>query len=135
MLTVLASLVSGLLGALGSTYYYIQYERTRLKKETLRRFAASRYELIPGAEGSEGNFSQALNEILVVFNDDPDVMDALSEFYEAVHDSGEKVTQRKVVTLFKAMCDATGVKYDEFDDQLLLSPFRLEKGSGAVWRD
>lgn len=123
ILTLVASLLSGVVGAFGSTYYYTQYERSRFKKDTLRRFAANRDALTEG-QGSEAEFARAVNESVVVFNDDPEVMDALSDFREAATEgAGDQILRGRIIALFKAMCDASDVKYDHFDDLEILSPF------------
>lgn len=124
VLTLVFSLLSGVVGAFGSTYYYIQYERSRFKKDALRRFAASRGALTEEDQGSEKEFTRAVNQLIVVFNDDPEVMDALSDFREAASEgAGAQILRGRIIALFEAMCDASDVKYDHFDDLEILSPF------------
>ena len=59
--TVVSSLFSGIIGVLVSSYYYRRYENRKNKFETFKRFMGNRYDLKGDA------FSQALNEIFVVF--------------------------------------------------------------------
>jgi hypothetical protein len=129
MITVLASLLSGVVGAFASTWYHISYERTRLKKETLRRFAANRHALLSGSpKSNEEEFSQALNEIIVVFNNDPNVMSELLELHDAVYNGGSSNRiEDKIVSLFREMCAASSVVHGDFDDQHILTPFGTKR--------
>ena len=62
-ITIIAAMISGLVGALLSTFVYLKRENRKFKVDTLKRFAANRFDL----KGDE--FSRALNEIYIVFND------------------------------------------------------------------
>ncbi|MEM1096014.1 MAG: hypothetical protein AAGJ10_15555 [Bacteroidota bacterium] len=75
---ILASLLSGLVGALASIYVYGKREKRQFKLFTLKDFAANRFD-ITGID-----FSKVLNEIVVVFNDSPAVLRALNQFHEAI---------------------------------------------------
>ena len=46
------------------------------KIATLKKFAANRYDILGG------KFTEALNEIFVVFNDCPKVMEELDKFHQ-----------------------------------------------------
>ena len=63
VITLLIALISGLAGALISTWVHIWREQRMFKVQTIKKFAANRYE-IKGAQ-----FTEAFNEIFVVFND------------------------------------------------------------------
>ena len=110
---VISTVLSGLLGALVSIIVYGRREQRRFKVDTLKRFAANRYDV----KGEE--FTRALNEIFVVFNDAPNVMGVLEDFHE-------KTSNEALITLYKAMCRDTKVKYDRFNDSFFLKPFNTE---------
>ena len=59
--TIISSLISGLVGIAISTFYYRRYENRKIKMDTFKKFISNRYDL----EGDP--FSQSLNEIFVVF--------------------------------------------------------------------
>lgn len=119
--TIAASLTSGLLGALLSIIVYSRRERRRFKVDTLKRFAANRYDL----KGDE--FSRALNEVFVVFNENAHVMKELQAFHERV--SAKEPAEDALVRLYKAMCDDVGINYDGFNDSFFLTPFNTKASS------
>ena len=115
---VLTSMASGMLGALLTVIVYGHREKRRLKVDTLKRFAANRYDL----KGDE--FSRALNEIFVVFNDVPDVMRVLKELHEKiVTGQGGQPADDALIRLYKAMCKDTKIKFAQFNDSFFMTPF------------
>ncbi len=115
--TLISSLVSGLIAVSVSILYYRRYEKRQTKLATLRQFAASRYDL----KGDE--FSKAINEVFIVFNDSVKVRQALKRFHEDRVSRSQAVTDQLMIELFKAMCDDVGVQYTEFTDSFFLTPF------------
>jgi hypothetical protein len=121
-LWLIANLASGLVGAIITTIVYARRETRKLKVDTLKRFAANRYDL----KGDE--FSRALNEVFVVFNDDAAVMQSLQRFHDSVT-SRSADTEDRLIKLYKAMCDATEIKYGDFNDSFFLKPFNTRPES------
>ena len=117
--TVFASLISsGLIGAMLSVIIYGKREKRRFKVDTLKKLAASRYDV------TSDEFRKALNEIFVVFNDSPNVMQTLSEFHQAVvGKQADKVVEDGLMKLFKVMCKDAGIEYNYFNDSFFLHPF------------
>ena len=120
---ILISLLSGLIGALISTYYYLRYEKRKLKLDTLRRLAATRFAItVEGTtEESRNEFFAVLNEIFVVFHDASKVLNALEQLYanrnrpERMHDN--------FVKLFKAMTNHLKISHKSLTDSFFLTPF------------
>lgn len=75
---IIAGSIGGLVGALAAAWLYAAQARKQRKADTLRRFVANRFDLA-GAE-----FSQALNEAIVVFADNRSVIRALDAFRGAL---------------------------------------------------
>ena len=121
----LTMLASGLFGVLISTWIYARRENHRFRVDTLKRFAANRYD----HKGDE--FSRALNEIFVVFNTYPKVMEALRRFHGAVT-SGGGDSEDRLVELYKTMCDACRIDYKQFNDSFFLRPFNTRPGSASA---
>lgn len=122
--TILLALTSGLIGALVSSGVYVRREKRMFKIRTLKKFSANRNHT------TGDKFSEAINEIFIVFNDSPKVMDAL----EHVHSNSLKKNREKngddgLVKLFKAMCKDTNIKYDHFNDSFFLMPFNVKSAS------
>lgn len=120
-ITVFSSVISGILGVGISTWYYRRYENRKYKLESLKKFMGNRYDLT----GDE--FSRALNEIFVVFEDSPKVMEALSKYHESIN--SPKDSEDDMVLLFKAMCKEVGISHADFNDSFFLRPFNTRPSS------
>lgn len=117
---ICSSLLSGLIGVAISTFYYRRFEKKKIKLEAFRRFVANRYDL----KGDE--FTRSLNEIYVVFNENKDVMNALSKFHQSiVQKNGDR--NEKLVTLFKSMCNALEIEKSGFDEPFFMTPFNAKQ--------
>lgn len=107
VVTIVAALISGLLGSVMTQCAVDRREITRSRVDTLKRVAANRFDL----KGDE--FSRALNEVIIVFNDVPDVLQRLADFQKvlASHQSPEQANQ-SLTSLFVAMCRSAAVNCD-----------------------
>lgn len=121
--TIVASLLSGIIGVIISTVYHRRYEKQRMKIETLKAFVGYRYDL------KGDSFSRALNEIFLVFHDSTKVLTLLSKYHSKV--TARQPSEDELVRLFKAMCDDVGMKYDEFNDSFFLKPFNTRPSGMA----
>ena len=124
VVTIIASVISGIAGVVISTVFYVRHERRKDKIETLRRFMGNRYDIV----GDE--FSRALNEIFVVFKRSPKVIQALSAYHQKV--TGRQSSEDELIKLFKAMCDDVGLSYSEFNDSFFLRPFNTRPTSAIT---
>ncbi len=118
MVTIISSLLSGIVGVLISTFYYRRYEKRKAKFDTLQRFSANRFDL----KGDP--FSRTLNEIFVIFYDSPKVISALSNYHAKVS-NGEN-SEDELVRLFKSMCENLYIKYEQLNDSFFLRPFNTK---------
>ena len=123
LITIISSLISGVIAVVVSIIYYRRYEKRRIRVDTLTRFVGNRYDI----RGDE--FSRALNEIFVVFQGSREVMSVLSRYHGKV--ITEQNSEDDFIRLFKAMCNDVGVKYDEFNDSFFLTPFNLRRDSAG----
>ena len=119
METIIGALLSGVVAVIVSTIYYRRYEHRKAKLDTLKRFAAYRYDV----KGEE--FSRALNEIFIAFVESRDVLKALSDYHEKV--TAKQASLDHLVKLFKAMCNDLNIAYDQFNDSFFLCPFNTRQ--------
>jgi len=124
VVTIAASLTSGVVGVAISTFFYIRHERRKDKLDTLRRFSGNRFDLV----GDE--FSRALNEVFVVFEKSRKVMHALSAYHQQV--TAQQSSEDELIYLFKVMCDDAGLSYREFNDSFFLRPFNTRPASAIT---
>ncbi len=124
---VLLALVSGLGGAIFSTIIYIRREKRKFKIDTLKKFAANRFDI----KGDE--FTRALNEIFIVFNDSRNVMSALSDFHQnIVSKKPNQLCEDALVKLFKELCKDVKIRKNSFNDSFFLIPFNTKLSSMGI---
>ena len=119
--TIIASLLSGLIGVIVSSYFYRRYEKRKQKLDTLRRLLGNRWAITEGQESNyehfRGEFIAALNEVFVVFHDSAPVRDAVNKYHEST-------SEDNLLRLFKAICKNLNLKVPyEFNDSIFSKPF------------
>ena len=122
--TIISSLISGVVGVAISIFYYRRYENRKFKMDTFKKFFGNRYDL----KGDP--FSRSLNEIFVVFKNSKVVMNALSEHHKAV--ASRKNSEDELVKLFKAMCKDLGLDVSGFNDSFFLTPYNTRPNSAIT---
>ena len=123
IVTVVSSLLSGVIGVIISTAYYRRHEKRRTKIDTFKRFFSNRYDL----KGDE--FSRAINEIFVIFHDSEEVLSALRVYHQRV--TGRQDSEDELLRLHKAMCNDVNISFDKFNDSFFLRPFNTRLTSMA----
>ena len=117
--TIIASLLSGLIGVIVSSCFYRRYENRKQKFDTLRRLLGNRFAIAEGresnAEHSREEFFVVLNEVFVMFHDSGPVRDALDKYHESM-------SQDNLLRLFKAICKDLKISY-ELNDSFFERPF------------
>ena len=117
LVTVLSSLASGIVGVVVSMWYFYQLERHKLKLDLARRLLGNRFSII----GDE--FSRAMNEVIGVFADSPDVLAKLGRMYEAVQVPGKPNAEGALIDFLKSVCKASGLTQAVLNDAYLLKTF------------
>ena len=123
IVTVITSLLSGIVGVIISAAYYRHYEKRRTKIDSFKRFFSNRYDL----KGDE--FSRAINEIFVVFHDSEKVISTLRAYHQRV--TGKQNSEDELLKLHKAMCKDVKIDFDKFNDSFFLRPFNTRPSSMA----
>ena len=95
-------------------------ERRRMRRDVLRKLAGHRYLLTPRFKGSDGEFWVALNETVVAFADDKQVMEQIREFHGRI---AQGFKSHHLVPLMKAMAEAAKLPAVELDSWLVEHPF------------
>lgn len=94
-----------------------------MKIDTFQRFVGFRHDL----RGEQ--FTRALNEVFVVFQDSPEVVMSLRSFHEAVLSKSGNITNDLLVSLFKTMAKHIGFNPSLFNDSMFLKPFNTKQYS------
>ena len=121
MFILIAALLSGLLGVGISTWYHQRNEIRRTKLAVLQQLLGNRNDL----KGQP--FTEALNEVFVVFYDSRDLLIALKQFYEVIVNThrSEGLANQKLLDLFKAMCKHLKISTEPLTDNFFLQAFNI----------
>ena len=116
---LVASLLSGLVAVLVTLFVRARQDQREIKRDVLRRLAGTRYLLTRrGQVLPSGEPFVALNEVFVVFADEPDVLNAL----ERLRKDGGESNAENIVALIKRMAAAAEVPVN-LDDAFIRNPF------------
>lgn len=89
VITIITSLISGMVGVAASCYFLYKLERRKLKYDLAKRLLGYRFSI----KGDE--FSCAMNQVVAIFSDSPEVLQAMKNLYDALESPGKK-TQKKL---------------------------------------
>jgi len=119
----MSALLSGLLGIWISIEYYRRNEIRRAKLQVLQRLLGNRNDV----KGQP--FTEAINQIFVVFYDSRDVLVALKAFFEAIvsDQRTETLTDQRLSDLFKAICKNLGINIEPLTDDFFLHAFNIRQ--------
>ncbi|ELI5413176.1 TPA: DUF6680 family protein [Vibrio parahaemolyticus] len=123
--TLIASLLSGLIGVFVSFIFYSRLEKRKLKLDTARRLIGNRFNI------SSPEFQQAMNEIFIVFADSKKVIAAMDDFWQVVQtpisQRAPQLADDKLITLLKAVCKDVGIAHKDLNDAYYLRFFSVPK--------
>ena len=117
IVTIISSLISGIIGVGVSTWYFYKLERHKLKLDLARRLLGSRYDLRGDA------FSCAINEVIAVFADSEDVLLKMAQFHETLQTQGNPSTDDALIDLLNSVCKASGLSQATLNDTYPLKVF------------
>lgn len=119
LLVIISSLISGLLGVVISSLFYQKLEKKKLKIETAKKLIGNRNH-ITGV-----NFSQALNETIIVFADNKEVIQALNNLSESLRHPNKPMSNERLLSLFKAVCNDINHFPKNINDTTFLNAFNI----------
>lgn len=119
---IVSSLLSGILGVVISIIYHRKYEKYRAKLETLRNLVGYRSDV------RSVEFSKALNEILIVFQDSKEVLEAMENFREKlILNQNNNLANSYLLKLVKAMCKNLKIDINKVNDDNFLQAFNIKQ--------
>lgn len=116
-MTIISSLISGLVGVGVSTWYFYKLERHKLKLDLARRLLGNRFNVSGDA------FSCAMNEVIAVFADSEDVLSKMARLYDALQTHGKPNADGALIDFLKSVCMASGLTQATLNDTYLLKTF------------
>ena len=121
LITVISSTLSALISLCISSVFYRNLELRKLKFETARKLFGNRHKL------SGEKFSEAINEIMIIYSDSKQVREALQAMYDVVKipESARhpEAPNEAFIRLTKAVCKDIGIKYVNIPDSQFLQFF------------
>ena len=119
---IVSSLLSGILGVVISIIYHRKYEKYWAKLETLRNLVGYRSDV------RSVEFSKALNEILIVFQDSKEVLEAMENFREKlILNQNNNLANSYLLKLVKAMCKNLKIDINKVNDDNFLQAFNIKQ--------
>ncbi len=118
-ITIISSLISGILGVIISIVYHKIAEERSLKFETLRNLFGYKHQLSLGV-GQRNEFNKALNEVPIVFYKSKEVVKAHKNMYEIMTNQqpGEpgrdKLVEDKLISLYKSILKDLGMDIEKY---------------------
>ncbi len=120
LITIISSLLSGVLGVAISIVYHRREEKRQQKLNTLKDFVGYRYD--PKCE----SFTKALNEIFLVFQDSKEVIEKLTNLHEIVVSKQTGLVDDKLIALFKEMCKNLNIDTNKYSESLFFKAFNVK---------
>lgn len=117
VVTILSSLISGLIGVGVSAWFFYKLERHKLKLDLARRLLGNRYSIMGD------DFSCAMNEVLVVFADSEDVLQKTARLYETIQTQGKPNVDGALIDFLKAVCKNSGLTQITLNDTYFIKTF------------
>lgn len=115
--TIIASLLSGIIGVAVSSWFYYKLERHKLKVDLAKRLLGYRFSI------SGDNFSCAMNQVIAVFADSPEVLQRMERLYQALEAPGKPHAETALVDFLKSVCKRSGLTQVTLNDGYLLKTF------------
>jgi hypothetical protein len=126
-ITIISSLISGLIGVGISTWYYRRYEKRKQKFEVLKKIVGYRFALTQNTTNeAKVAFFSALNVVVILYHDNPKVITALHNLHRELNIPNR--LDDNLVSLFKAMCKDLNIKDAGLNDEFFLRPFTPTAG-------
>lgn len=117
--TIIASLLSGIIGVVVSSWFYCRLERHKLKVELAKRLLGYRFSI------SGDNFSCAMNQVIAVFADSPEVLQRMERLYQTLETPGKPHAENALLDFLKSVCKRSGLTQVTLNDGYLLKTFNV----------
>jgi hypothetical protein len=118
LVTLVASLMSGLAGAgISLWFFYYKLERRKLKLDLTRRLLGYRFSI------KGDGFSCAMNEVIAVFSDSPDVLQKMGDLYQVLQTEGKPNVESALIDFLKSVCENSRLTQATLNDSYIIKTF------------
>ena len=123
ILSLISSLLSGILGVVLSLSFYSRLEKRRIKIDSARKMFGNRHDI------SGDKFQESMNEIIIVFSDSKGVIKYVYEFINVIETPetirGITSADTALINLMKAIIADIGIKPRKIPDSYFLKFFTV----------
>lgn len=127
-ITIICSLLSGLIAALVTIFVNKRSEKKRVKKELAVAIFGSRHQIMYPDYRMKQDFCKAMNSIPAVFSKDKNVLIYYDKLFAAldIKDDEEKSkkSQEALLNLMKAVCKAVDIDCSDWNDSRIQRIFQ-----------
>lgn len=120
LVTILSSLISGLIGVAVASWFFYRIERYKVKLDLARRLFGYRHSIV----GDE--FSTAMNEVFVVFAGEEDVIQNMGRLYTAIETPGKPNLEIVFGEFLKSVAKSAGLGKAKLNDAYLIKTFNVK---------
>ena len=120
LITLLSSLISGLLGVAIAAWFFYRIERYKLRLDLARRLFGYRHSIV-----GEG-FSTAMNEVFVVFAGEEDVIQNMGRLYSVIETPGKPNLEVVFSDFLKSIAKSAGLGRAKLNDAYFIKTFNAK---------
>lgn len=118
-ITIIASLLSGILGSILSLIYMNRMEKRKLKIDLTKQLLGNRFSI----KGEQ--FSSAMNQVIAIFYDEPKVLKRLEELLSCLKDPMGKNVDDIFIDFLQECCIASKIYNHKLERSLYLETFNV----------
>lgn len=130
VVTIISSIISGILATGVTLYVSYKNEQLRIKKDLVDDIFGYRYQISGNYNGDKSGICRALNRVPIVFNAHLEVLKAYDNLHNVSSMSLEPRAKSEkmddaLVTLYKEMCKASKIEVKEWNDSRIKNTFTI----------
>ncbi|MDC5503310.1 hypothetical protein NRA38_14055 [Acinetobacter baumannii] len=118
-ITIIASLLSGILGSILSLIYMNRMEKRKLKIDLTKQLLGNRFSI----KGEQ--FSSAMNQVIAIFYDEPKVLKRLEELLSCLKDPMGENVDDIFIDFLQECCIASKIYNHKLERSLYLETFNV----------
>ena len=127
-ITLVGAIISGVLATIITLVINAKAEKKR-RKQLVDDIFGYKYQMtgstLNALDINCQGLTRALNRVIIVFHDDPEVMKALDNLWLAINGENTKITDDLLITLLRAMSKSAGIKCNDWNDSRFTRVFKV----------
>lgn len=120
LITLVSSLISGLIGVTIAAWFFYRIERYKLKLDLARRLFGCRHSIV-----GDG-FSTAMNEVFVIFAGEEEVIQNMGHLYSVIETPGKPNLEVVFSDFLKSVAKSAGLGKSKLNDAYFIKTFNAK---------